>query len=114
MVLSHPYALPGGSTVVSGHSCPAGVPVTFSINGHDAGIATATSSGTFTGTAQFPDLAIGQYALQVTCAGRSETVPIDLVVSSSSQPTSGRAAAVAAVALLLGVAALGGRKDRRP
>jgi len=113
VVLRDPSALPGGAAMVSGRSCPAGAPVTFSVDGHDAGTATATATGTFTGTAQLPDLAVGEYALKVTCAGRSGTVPIDLVVSSSSQPASGRGAAVAAVALLLGAASLGGRKDRR-
>ncbi len=88
--------------------------MTFSVDGHDAGTTTATATGTFTGTVQVPDLAVGEYALQVTCAGRSATVPIDLVVSSSNQPASGRAAAVGAVALLLGAAALGRRKGPRP
>jgi hypothetical protein len=100
--LDSPSSLPGGTAGLTGSHCPAGSTVTYTVEGAPAGSGTAASDGTFASTVQLPDASIGQHVIQVTCAGLSATVPIDLVVSSStSDPALGATAAAVLVFFLL-------------
>jgi hypothetical protein len=108
--LDSPSALPGGTAGLSGSNCPAGSTVTYSVEGTPAGSGTAAADGTFASNVQLPDASIGQHLIQVSCAGLSATVPIDLVVSSStSDPALGATAAAVLLFFLLLGSVLGSR-----
>jgi hypothetical protein len=94
--LDSPSALPGGTATVNGRNCPAGTVVTFTVEGQQAGSSTTQPDGTFGGEVQLPNASIGTHVIVVTCAGLTASVPIDLVVSSSTS-TPGASATAGAV-----------------
>ncbi len=74
----------------------------FSVEGVAAGRATAQPDGSFIGQLQLPGAAIGTHVIDVSCGGRTATVPIDLVVSSSvSNPAAGATAGAVLVFFVL-------------
>ncbi len=93
--LDRPSALPGGSATLQGRNCPANSEVTYTVEGAAAGTSTASSDGSFSGEVQLPDATLGQHLIEVTCGGQTASVPIDLVVSSSTSTPGATATAVA-------------------
>ena len=94
--LDRPSGFPGGSASLTGRNCPPGSAVSYTVEGTPAGSTTAGSDGSFHGAVQLPDAAIGEYPVEVSCAGHRATVTVDLVVASSasSPATSATAGAV--------------------
>jgi hypothetical protein len=108
--LGRPSALPGGTAALSGRNCPAGSTVTYSVEGSAAGSSTALPDGTFSGDVQLPDVALGRHLIEVTCGGRTASVPIDLVVSSgTSTPALGATTGAILVFFVLFISVLFGR-----
>jgi hypothetical protein len=90
--------------------------VTYVIAGAPAGETKAGPDGSFSGEVQLPT-AIGSYDVLVTCGRTHLTVPIDLVVSSStpsSPATATTAAAVLAFFALLGILLMARPNSAKP
>jgi hypothetical protein len=92
--LDPPFVLPGGSTVVSGEGCPPGTTVTFLVDGVPAGTIAAGRDGRFTGEVPIPvGLEVGRHTVSATCSGGgSASLPLDLVVTTSTAGIAGATA----------------------
>jgi hypothetical protein len=99
VALDRPSTLPGGTVALAGQGCPSGASVELTVRGARVGRAVADGTGHFSAGLRLPDLPIGAYAVDVTCAGLHSSVPIDLVVASSG-PIAGSVAATAAAVLV--------------
>jgi hypothetical protein len=91
--------------------------VRFTLDASPAGRTTSGPDGAFDGTVAVPDLPLGRHLLHVTCAERTTSVALDLVVSSgvAASGAGGTAVAVLVFFVLLGGALLhrGGRPRRQ-
>jgi hypothetical protein len=73
--------------------------VQLTLGGAAVGTTVADGTGRFVAKLALPDLPIGRYAVDVSCAAVRATVPIDLVVASSG-PIAGSLAATASSILV--------------
>ena len=97
--------LPGGTVVVTGDGCPSGAEVTASIDGVVVGSALAGADGRFEVEVVTPSIP-GQFEVQIACGEVVRTVPIAVVLTTSTAGVgSSMVGTVMAFFLLLSVAA---------
>lgn len=97
--------LPGGTVVVTGDGCPPGGRVTASIDGVVVGSALAGADGRFEVEVVAPSIP-GQFEVQIACGEVVRTVPIAVVLTTSTAGVgSSIVGTILAVFLLLSIAA---------
>lgn len=98
-------ALPGGLVVVQGDGCPAGGQVEASVGDGESVIGTAEADGTFSVAVTAPS-SPGQYDIVVECGDTVRTIPLSVVVTTSTAGVgSSMVGTVLAFFLLIGFAA---------
>jgi hypothetical protein len=72
---------PGGTTSATGHGCPSGSTVIFTVAGQKIGSSTAASSGAFQGPLAVSGLPVGTYQVEAHC-GVVLTASLDVVLAN--------------------------------
>lgn len=89
--LVSPSSLPGGLSTARGEGCPSRSEVELFLDGRRIARTMAAADGTFEALLELPQLDVGVYDIEARCGDVVQTVPLTLVITSSSGSVAGAA-----------------------